>query len=127
MPRAAVLHGKCMDVPRMEETHRSGRAMSRRRKSFSSGCSDDTGGLRWSPMIGDAPCRSEGEREVSEGRGLGEERLGGRRTKEREESGGASQIPTADGAPVPGRAMGRLDWEGSAQLRWLGRGREGKG
>jgi hypothetical protein len=32
-------------------------------------CSDDTGGLRWSPMIGDAPCRSEGEREVSEGRG----------------------------------------------------------
>jgi hypothetical protein len=78
-------------------------------------------------MIGDTPCRSEGEREVSEGRGLGEERLGGRRTKEREESGGTGQILTADGAPVPGRAMGRLAWEGSSQLRWLGCGREGKG
>jgi hypothetical protein len=38
-------------------------------------------------MVGDAPCRLEGEREMSEGRGLGEERLRGWRTEEREESG----------------------------------------
>jgi hypothetical protein len=40
---------------------------------------------------------------VSGGRGLGEERLGGRRTEEREESGSAGQIQTDDGAPVLGR------------------------
>jgi hypothetical protein len=59
---------------------------------------------------------------VSEGRGLGEERLGGWRTEEREESGGADQIPTDDGAPVLGRAMGMSPREGGAWLRWLGRG-----
>jgi hypothetical protein len=53
---------------------------------------------------------------VSEGRRFGEERLGWRRTKEREESSGADQIPMTDGAPVLGRAMGRLAWEGSARL-----------
>jgi hypothetical protein len=67
-------------------------------------------------MIGDAPCRSEGEREV------GEERLGGRRTEEREESGGAGQIPMDDGAPVLGRATGMLAREGGSRLWWLGRG-----
>jgi hypothetical protein len=35
---------------------------------------------------------------VSGGRGLGEERLGGWRTEEREEGGGAGQIPTDDRA-----------------------------
>jgi hypothetical protein len=79
----------------------SGRASARR-------CSDDNGGLRWSPTIGDAPCRSMGEREVSEGRGLGEERLGGRSTEEREESSGADQILPDDGAPVLGRATGNI-------------------
>jgi hypothetical protein len=64
---------------------------------------------------------------VSEGRGLGEERLGGRRTEEREESGGAGQILTDDGAPVLGRAMGMSALEGGAWLRWLRRGREEKG
>jgi hypothetical protein len=57
-------------------------------------------------MIGDAPCRLEGGREVSEGQGLREERLRGRRTEEREESGGADQILTADGAQVFRRAVG---------------------
>jgi hypothetical protein len=60
-------------------------------------------------MISDAPSRSEGEREVSEGHGLGEERLRGWCTKEREESGGADQIPMNDGAPMLGRAMGNVD------------------
>jgi hypothetical protein len=78
-------------------------------------------------MIGDAPCSSEEEREVNEGRGLGEERLGGWRTEEREESGGADQIPMADGVSVLGRATGSLAREGGTRLRWLGRGREGKG
>jgi hypothetical protein len=64
---------------------------------------------------------------VSEGRGLGEGRLGGQRTEEREENGGGGQILTAAGAPVLGRATGRLVREGSARLRWLGRGREGEG
>jgi hypothetical protein len=45
---------------------------------------------------------------VSEGRGLGEERLGGRSTEEREESGGGGQIPPDDGAPVLGRATGNV-------------------
>jgi hypothetical protein len=57
---------------------------------------------------------------VSEGRGLGEERLGGRRTEEREESGGTSQIPTANGAQVLGRATGRLAREGGTWLWWFG-------
>jgi hypothetical protein len=56
------------------------------------------------------------EREVSEGRGLGEERLRGRRTEEREESDGAGQIPMDDGAPVLGRAMGMSAREGGACL-----------
>jgi hypothetical protein len=59
---------------------------------------------------------------VSEGRGLGEERLARRRTEEREESDGASQIPTADGAPVLGKATEMSAQEGSTWLRWLGRG-----
>jgi hypothetical protein len=62
------------------------------------------------------------EREVSEGRGLGEERLGGRCTEERVESGGAGQIPTADGAPVLGRATGRVAQEDGMWQWWLGRG-----
>jgi hypothetical protein len=45
---------------------------------------------------------------LSKGHGLGEERLGGRCTEEREESGGASQIPMADGTPGLGRATGML-------------------
>jgi hypothetical protein len=47
--------------------------------------------------------------------------------RKRGNSGGASQIPMADGAPVLGRATGRLAREGGAQLRWFRRGREGKG
>jgi hypothetical protein len=78
-------------------------------------------------VIGDAPCKSEEEREVSEGCGLGEERLRGWHTEEREESGGTGQILTADGAPVLGRATGSLALEGGARLRWLECGREGKG
>jgi hypothetical protein len=97
------------------------------RRALARECSDDAGGLRWSPMIGDVPCWSEGEREVSELHGLGEERLRGRRIEEREESGCAGQIRMVDGASVLGRAMGRLAREGGAQLRWLGCGREGKG
>jgi hypothetical protein len=106
----------------MEETHRTGLATSRQRRSFSSGCSNDTGGLRWSLAIGDAPCGSKEEREVSKGCGLREERLGGLRTEEREESGGTSQILTANGALVLGRATGSLAWEGGTRLQWLGRG-----
>jgi hypothetical protein len=45
---------------------------------------------------------------VSEGRGLGEERLRGRCTEEREETSGADQIPMDDGAPVLGRATGNV-------------------
>jgi hypothetical protein len=78
-------------------------------------------------MIGNAPCRLEVEREVSEGCGLGEERLGRWCTEEREESGGADQISLADGASVLGRATRRLAQEGGVRLRWLGSGREGKG
>jgi hypothetical protein len=60
-------------------------------------------------MIGDAPCRLKGEREVSEGRGLGEERLGGWLTEERaQESSGAGQIPMDDGGPVLERATGNV-------------------
>jgi hypothetical protein len=43
---------------------------------------------------------------------LGEERLGGRCTEEREESGHASQIPMDDGAPVLRRATGMSSQEG---------------
>jgi hypothetical protein len=64
---------------------------------------------------------------VSEGHGFGEERLGGRHTDEREESGDADQIPTDDGVPVLGRAMGMSAQEGSVRFRWLGRGWEEKG
>jgi hypothetical protein len=84
-------------------------------------CSDDNGGLWWSLRIGDAPCRSDGEREVSEGHGLGEERLRGRCTEEREESGGVGQIPMVDGAPVLGRATGMSAREGGVQLWGLGK------
>jgi hypothetical protein len=59
-------------------------------------------------MFSDVPCRSEGEREVSEGHGLGDERLRGRLTEEREESGGTGQIPMDDGPPVLGRATGNV-------------------
>jgi hypothetical protein len=52
------------------------------------------------------------EREVSEVHEFVEERLGGWRTEEREESGGADQIPTDDGVPVLGRATGMLAQEG---------------
>jgi hypothetical protein len=64
---------------------------------------------------------------VSEGCGLGEERLGGRRTEEREESGGAGQIPMNDEALVLERATGMSAWERGARLRWLRRGREENG
>jgi hypothetical protein len=53
---------------------------------------------------------------VSEGRGLGEEGLEGRRTEEREESGGAAQIPTDDGATVLGRATRMSAWVGGPRL-----------
>jgi hypothetical protein len=43
---------------------------------------------------------------------LGEERLGGRCTEEREESGHASQISMDDGAPVLRRATGMSSREG---------------
>jgi hypothetical protein len=61
---------------------------------------------------------------VSEGRGLREERLGGRRTKEGEERGGAGQIPMDHGAPMLGRGTGMSSREGSARLQWLGPGSE---
>jgi hypothetical protein len=112
----------------MEGAHRTEVETLRRRRSF---------GLAvlqrqwWPPVVPDDRRRTlqvEGrEREVSEGRGLGEERLGGRHTEEREESGGAGQIPTDDGAPVLGRATGTSARGGSAWLRWLGRGREENG
>jgi hypothetical protein len=54
---------------------------------------------------------------VSEGRGLGEEMLGGRRTEEREESGGDGQILTDDGAVMLGKATGTLARGCSALLR----------
>jgi hypothetical protein len=57
---------------------------------------------------------------VSEGRGLGEERLGGRHTKEREERGGAGQIPT-------GELRGTSAQGGGTRLWWLRRGREENG
>jgi hypothetical protein len=112
----------------MEGAHRTEVEMLRRRRSFGLAVL-----LRqwWPPVVPDDRQRTlqvEGrEREVSEGRGLGEERLGGRHTEEREESGGAGQIPTDDGAPVLGRATGTSAWGGSARLRWLGRGREENG
>jgi hypothetical protein len=74
-------------------------------------------------MIGDSPCRSKGERAVSEGHELGVERLG----EETEESDGAGQIPTDDGAPVLGRATGTPAQGGGAPVRWLRRGREENG
>jgi hypothetical protein len=74
-------------------------------------------------VISDAPYKSEEEREVSEGRGLGEERLGGWCTEKREESRGTGQIPTVDRAPVLRRATGCLAVEGGARLWWLERGR----
>jgi hypothetical protein len=77
---------------------------------------------RWSPVISDAPYKSEEEREVSEGRGLGEERLGGWRTEKREESRGTGQILMVDGASMLGRATRCLALEGGAQLWWLERG-----
>jgi hypothetical protein len=48
-------------------------------------------------------------------------------TEEREESCGASQILTPDGAPVLGRAMGMSTRGDGARLWWLGHGREEKG
>jgi hypothetical protein len=57
--------------------------------------------------------------EVSKGRGLGEEGLGGWCTEEREESGGTGQILMDDGAAVLGRATGPSARGSSARLRWL--------
>jgi hypothetical protein len=48
-------------------------------------------------------------------------------TEKREESCGASQILTPDGARVLGRAMGMSTRGDGAQLWWLGHGREEKG
>jgi hypothetical protein len=65
---------------------------------------------------------------VSEGRGLGEERLGGWLAEEREESGGAGQNPTDDGAPVLGRATGNVDsgrWSSAPMARAWTRGEWG--
>jgi hypothetical protein len=62
------------------------------------------------------------EREVSEVHEFVEERLGGWRTEEREESGGADQIPTDDGVPVLGRATGMSAQEGGTRFWWLGHG-----
>jgi hypothetical protein len=71
---------------------------------------------------------------VSEGRGLGEERLGERLTEEREESDGASQIPIDDGAPVFRRATGNIGSERRCSARvapawtrgeWVKQGRDG--
>jgi hypothetical protein len=65
--------------------------------------------------------------EVSEGRGLGEEGLGGWRTKEREESGGTSQIPMDDGAVVLRRAMGTsARGSGAFETGLSGTGQRGK-
>jgi hypothetical protein len=52
---------------------------------------------------------------MSEGHGLGKERLKGRCTKKREESGGGGQISTDDGAPVLRRAMGMSAREGGVR------------
>jgi hypothetical protein len=64
---------------------------------------------------------------VNEGRGLGEEMLGGGLTEEREESGGAGQNPTDDGLRCLGELRGTSARGGGAQLRWLGHGREENG
>jgi hypothetical protein len=48
---------------------------------------------------------------VSEGHGLGEERLTGRRTEETKESGGTRQIPMDDGAAVLGSGGARESYE----------------
>jgi hypothetical protein len=65
--------------------------------------------------------------EVSEGRGLGEEGLGGWRTKERDESGGTSQIPMDDGAAVLRRAMGTSTrGSGAFETGLSGMGQRGK-
>jgi hypothetical protein len=64
---------------------------------------------------------------VSEGRGLGEERLRGWHTEEREESSGAGQILMDDGAAVLGRATRTSARGGRARLLWLGCGREENG
>jgi hypothetical protein len=71
---------------------------------------------------------------VSEGHGLGEERLRGWHTKKREESGGVDQIPMNDGAPMLGRATRNVDSgrRRSTQVarvwmrgEWVKRGRDG--
>jgi hypothetical protein len=59
---------------------------------------------------------------VSEGHGLGEERLGGRRTEETKESGGTRQIPMDDGAAVLGRVTRTSARGGGTQLHWLEHG-----
>jgi hypothetical protein len=66
---------------------------------------------------------------VSEGHGLGEERLGGWLTEEREESGDAGQILTDDVAPVLGRAtrnVGSGRWFSAPVARAWMRGEWGK-
>jgi hypothetical protein len=117
MPRVVVLHGECAGCPKdgWNSPDRAGDIEAKEHLQR------DNGGLRWSLTISDTPCRLEGEREVSEGRGLGEEMIGGRRTGERE-SGGAGQIPMDDGAPVLGRATRMSTREGGAWIRWLGCG-----
>jgi hypothetical protein len=64
------------------------------------------------------------EREVCEGYGLEEKRLGGWRTEEREESGSTGQILIDDGAPVLRRATGRRRSARVARL-WM-RGKRAK-
>jgi hypothetical protein len=66
---------------------------------------------------------------VSEGRGLGEERLRGWLTKEREESGGTGQIPTDDGGPVLETATGNVGsgrWRSALMARAWTRGERGE-
>jgi hypothetical protein len=74
-------------------------------------------------------CQREREREVSEGRGLGEERLRGWLTKEREESGGTGQISTDDEGPVLERATGNVGsgrWRSALMARAWTRGERGE-
>jgi hypothetical protein len=66
---------------------------------------------------------------VSEGRGLGEERLRGWLTKEREESSGTGQIPMDDGGPVLERATGNVGsgrWRSAPMARAWTRGERGE-
>jgi hypothetical protein len=66
---------------------------------------------------------------VSEGCGLGGEMLRGWLTEEREESSGAGQIPTDDGAQVLGRATGNVGsgrWRSAPVARAWMRGEWGK-